>query len=286
MAIREVSDLVEAREALGGELRRLRREAGLTSRQLAESCGWLPSKVSQIENGKQTPSSRDINSWTEVALAPQAAPALREQLLSLESFYRDWRRQSASGVSFAQKRWLDMESKVRYLRVFEPHFVPGLLQTAEYARGRLAAHAHLHDAPDDVDEAVRLRLQRQEILYQTERQFFFLVAEFGLRSGAYATAGEMVTQIEQLISAMSHRNVDIGVISRQTEWGVNVDHGFWIFDDDHVLVEVVTAELRLAQPDELATYRRVFQRLSDEAMHGDDAQSLLSRIASDLRQEL
>src|SRR5207302_7561829 len=87
------TNVAQAREALGAHLRQLRRDADMTGRELAAACGWLPSKVSKIENGKQSPSPADIRAWAHAAGHPEAEAALRAELATLESFFRDWRRQ-------------------------------------------------------------------------------------------------------------------------------------------------------------------------------------------------
>ncbi|MEV6772592.1 Rid family hydrolase [Nocardia sp. NPDC051030] len=60
-----MSNVHKAREALGQQLRDLRRDAGLTGRQLADLAAWHPSKVTKIEYGKQTPTEDDIRKWCE-----------------------------------------------------------------------------------------------------------------------------------------------------------------------------------------------------------------------------
>ncbi|MGW7529995.1 helix-turn-helix domain-containing protein [Streptomyces sp. NPDC054783] len=277
-----MSDVAHAREVLGDTLRQLRRDSGLTGRQLAAKCGWLPSKVANIESGRQTPTSRDINVWTTAAGVPNAAPALKKRLNAIEAFYRDWHRQTSSGVSFTQSRWVEREARSTSLRVFEPHFVPGLLQTPDYARGRLSDHARLHDAPDDVEQAVATRLQRQELLREENKRFHFVITELALLSGAYATENVMAAQIEHLLSFFSRTNIALGVLPIRTSWGVNVDHGFWIFDDAYVLAETVTAEIRLTQPEELSTYRRVFQSLAGRAQYDEAAQDILDSALANL----
>ena len=92
----------------------------------------------------------------------------------------------------------------------------------------------------------------------------------------------MIGQIDQLSAAIARANVTLGVIPLRSEWDFNVDHGFWIFDDNHILIELVPAEFRLTQPDELATYRIVFQNLAEKASYGDDARRVLAEIALSL----
>ena len=68
-----MSSFQRAREALGLRLRELRRDAQLTGRELAQSQGWHPSKVSKIEAGKQTPSQADIRAWAVACRRPDLA---------------------------------------------------------------------------------------------------------------------------------------------------------------------------------------------------------------------
>lgn len=59
------SNVHEARDALGKRLRELRQAADMSGRQLAESLSWPPSKVSKLENGRQTPTDDDIRKWAD-----------------------------------------------------------------------------------------------------------------------------------------------------------------------------------------------------------------------------
>jgi len=69
------TDYQQAREALGVRLRELRLSAPgrrLTGAELAEQHGWNKSKVSRLENGKQTPTPGDLRKWAEAAGQPEA----------------------------------------------------------------------------------------------------------------------------------------------------------------------------------------------------------------------
>jgi hypothetical protein len=272
-------DLLQARQDLGSILRGLRRQAGLSVRALATACGWLPSKIILLEDGRELPTHRDVAAWVAATSAVDAGPELQEQLRALENAFRSWQHQSGQT---SQRRWLQMEAAARQLRSFEPHFVPGLLQTAAYARLRLEAHARLHYSSDDVEAAVAARLQRQELLGQPDRKFSFLITEYGLRPGAYGGREVMAEQIEKILRMPPLEQVQIGVIPSDTLWDFNVDHGFWIFDRSHVIVETVTAELRLTDHREVATYSRVFEGLEAKAVRGQEAREVLGGILEDL----
>jgi transcriptional regulator with XRE-family HTH domain len=274
-----VSNIQQAREALGTHLRALRRDAGLNGKEFAAQLGWTASKVSKLELGQQTPTPADLVAWAEAAGAPDAAEALNGQLVALESFYQEYRRRVRSGMRFRQQEAFDTEAKARHIRVFDTHYVTAFFQTAEYARAMLSKGARLHGAPDDIDEAVATRLRRQDLLYRPGKQFHVVVSEAVLRSGAAAPPEVMTTQLDRLVAATTlGPNVRLGIIPFDVEWPVFLDHGFWIIDDDFVIVETLAAELRLTRPDEVETYAKVFDQLAAVASYGAAARAIITRV--------
>src|SRR5262249_35599255 len=78
------SNVHEARNALGKRLRELRQAAGFSGRQLAELLSWPSSKVSKLENGRQTPSDHDIRGWTRATNSEAETEGLLASLHTLE----------------------------------------------------------------------------------------------------------------------------------------------------------------------------------------------------------
>jgi transcriptional regulator with XRE-family HTH domain len=274
-----VTQVQEARGALGLRLRELRREAGLTGAGLAASLSWPASKVSKLENGRQTPTDDDILAWTGVTGAP--AEALLASLHTLETQHAEWRRVLRAGLSAVQREQANLEEKTKLLRAFEVTLVPGLLQTAEYARARFAEAARVHGLPSNVDEAVRSRLRRQEVLYRPDKRFRFVVAEAALRF-RLCPDEVMLAQLERLVALSAMRNVELGIIGFDAQYVVSPWHGFWIYDDDLVTVETQSAELNLAQPQEIELYRRVFDELAAVASYASAARAIILRAIDDL----
>lgn len=254
----------------------------MTGRELAAACGWLPSKVSKIENGKQTPSPADVRVWTDATGHPEAEAALRAELAALESFFRDWRRQLKAGMRFRQTESLGLEAEIRHLRVWEPNYIPGLLQTAEYARIRLAQGAQLFSAPDDLDAAVAVRMNRQHVLHLPTKRFDFLISEGALRDGNAAPPDVMAGQLDRLMVTTTHTGVKLGVVPAGTMWPFHADNGFWLYDAGAVIIETLTAELRLTHADEVTVYTRVHAALAEVAVYGTAARSLISAALSAL----
>jgi transcriptional regulator with XRE-family HTH domain len=281
-----VTSVQQAREALGGKLRELRQATDINGRQLAERLSWPASKISKLETGRQTPSEADIRAWVNATTnEPQDAAALRAMLHTLETAHAEWQRLLRGGVHHHQGTWADMERKTNRLRVFEPAHVPGLLQTAGYARHRLAQAIAVFGTTNDIDAAVQARLARQDVLYAPRKHFHFVITEAVLRY-RLCPPEVMLPQLDRLVAASTLPNVRLGVIDFGTAYVIAPGHGFWMFDDDRVLVEIFSAELTLAQPQEIELHTKVFGAMTSVASYGAAARAIITRVMEDLRATL
>jgi transcriptional regulator with XRE-family HTH domain len=276
------SNLQQAREALGARLRELRRASGLNGKQFATKLGWYgASRVSKLELGQQTPSEHDLIEWTTACNAPEVLAELRVQLNALETFYNEWKRQLYAGVHARQLGFVELNAETTNYRTFQCCVAPGLLQTPEYAYHRFEYGAALQRVPPSVEEAVRLRMQRQDVLHARGKRFHFVITEAALRY-TLAPHDVMLGQLDKLLMATALRNVRLGVIP----FGALIETGAWnefeIFDDRLVTVETFSAELRLTQPGEIELYKRVFDQMAEAALYGDQARRLISHVARTL----
>lgn len=272
-----------AREALGSRLRDLRRDAGLTGRQLADLAGWPNSKVSKIEYGKQVPSEADIHAWCQHAQAEDQEVDLLATVRDIETMYVEWRRRLRTGTRRRQEKSLKLEAETKLLCWYEPVLVPGLLHTAEYAAAVMSRVIWFYDIPDDLDAGVAARMERQQILYKGRQRFRFLIAEQAL----YTKVGDdsvMTAQLDRLLTLLSLPRVSLGIIPAQTGYRVPSNQ-FIMFDDRAVHVETVSAELAISQPREIALYAKAFEELSRLAVYGQKARALirqaLTKLAAD-----
>lgn len=274
-----------AREALGGRLREIRRQSGLTGRRLAERLDWPPSKVSKLENARQTPTGDDIRAWCAGCEAGDEVDGLLASLHTLELRHAEWRRVLRAGASGHQSEISALDAKTRLFRAFECSVIPGLLQTAGYARARFAEGIATHGGHNDIDAAVAGRLARQQILYNTSKRFHFVMTEAALR---YRTAPSevMLGQLDRLVAATTLPNVRLGVIAFGTTYVSTPLHGFWLLDDDLVMVETVSAELNLAQPEEVELYGRIFAAQAAVASYGAQAREIITAVMGELQSSL
>ncbi|HET9140079.1 helix-turn-helix transcriptional regulator [Actinophytocola sp.] len=274
----------EARTALGKRLREAREAAGLSGRQLAESLSWPPSKVSKLENGRQAPTDDDIRAWTGATGAEDETDALLASLHTLEVQHAEWQRILRTGLKPHQRDLMELDQKTRLLRAFEVTVVPGLLQTAEYARFRFAEVAHSLNLPNDIDDAVAARVRRQEILYRPDKRFHFVLTEAAVRFRLCPTE-VMLGQLDRLLSLSQLPTVRLGIIGFETPYATPPQHGFWIHDDERVLVETYSAELDLRQPQEIELYTNTFEQLAGIASYGRSARKIINRVIEDIAPE-
>lgn len=280
-----VSNVHQARSALGSRLRELRQRAHLSGRQLAEALAWPPSKVSKLENGRQTPSDDDIRNWTRVTNGDGEAAALLASLHTLEVQHAEWRRILRTGLRPRQNELAELDQKTRTFRAFEATVIPGLLQTAEYARARFAEGIRMLKLPNDINEAVQGRIRRQEILYRPDKRFHFVLTEAALRM-RLCPPEVMLGQLDRLVSFSGLPNVRFGIIGFETRYATSPWHGFWLYDNDRVLVETYSAALNLAQPQEIVLYSSVFDELAAVASYGRAARAIMTRVIDDLAPEV
>lgn len=271
----------EARDALGRRLRELRTAASMTGQAVAEALSWPHSKVSKLENARQTPTEDDIRAWTRATGHPEETEALLATLRTLEVRHAEWQRQLRGGLRPHQRKLAELDARTRLFRAFEPTFVPGLLQTGEYARYRFTQSVTVHRVHDDVDEAVAARLLRQEVLYRSDKRFHFVLTEAVLHY-RLCPPEIMLGQLDRLLSLSTLPNVRLGVIGFEASYAVAPAHGFWILDEDRVMVETFSAELNLEQPQEIALYAGVFDALAGAASYGRAGRAVITRVAEQL----
>jgi hypothetical protein len=240
--------------------------------------------VSKLENGRQTPSDDDVRAWTRATDNGGETEALLASLHTLEVQHAEWQRILRSGIRPRQTELADLDQKTRYFRAFEATVVPGLLQTAEYARARFAEGIRLLKVRNDINEAVQGRVQRQEILYRPDKRFHFILTEAALRL-RLCSPEVMLGQLDRLVSFSALPNVRLGIIGFETQYATSPWHGFWIYDNDRVLIETYSAALNLAQPQEIELYAAIFDQLAGIASYGRATRAIITRVIDDLAPE-
>jgi transcriptional regulator with XRE-family HTH domain len=271
----------KVQEALGLRLRNLRKDAGLTGRELAAATGWHFTRISKLEHGVQAPTDQDIRTWCQVCGTEDQAADLIAQARAIESMYVEFRRRARSGVKQLMLAFQQTYDRAEQFRIYEHNVIPGLFQTADYIRAMLSFWARFLNTASDVDEAVAARLQRQSIIYESKRRFAVVLEENALRTW-FGNAETMAGQLDRLLTVMTLPNVALGIVPTMIEREAVSTTGFWIFDDKLVALETPSASIEVTQPQEIALYASMFDMLRRAALYGPEARAILIRVQGEL----
>ncbi|RDG35793.1 helix-turn-helix domain-containing protein [Streptomyces corynorhini] len=272
-----------ARKAIAARLRELRLEAGLKGHELAARCGWHKSKVSRLENAITPPSDDDIRAWCAACGTDNHTADLIAASRTADSAYVEWRRLQRTGLRRLQESRMPLYERTRLFRSYASHVVPGLFQTPAYASALLSAIGRFHDASGDVVEAVAARMARSRVLHNGGHRFTLVLEESVLRY-QLGTPEAMTSQLGHLLSVMSLPAVSLGVIpfaARERDlWTLEA---FNVFDDQRVHVELLSAQVTISAPSEIALYLRAFAKLREIAVYGTEARGLVTSAIDALR---
>lgn len=263
----------QQRESLGSRLREIRFGAGLSGAELARRNGWHPTKVSKLEFGRTLPSLDDLVAYCRDCDAPGQLADLTATRRNIDTAYLEWQKVLGTGTKRRQKAFIKSEAEARILRGYEPTVIPGLLQTADYAARILRKVIAFQQVPNDLDEGVSARIRRQQVLYQRDHLFHFVVAEQAL----YTTVGDdqtMIGQLDRLLAVQGMPRVTLGIVPATAPFEMTTT-AFVMFDTKMVFMEGVTAELTITQPREVKVYHRTFDALARQAVTGEGARALI-----------
>ncbi|WP_031073559.1 helix-turn-helix domain-containing protein [Streptomyces sp. NRRL WC-3742] len=265
----------KARQALARRLSEIRKDAGISGRELAARCGWSESKSSRIENARTPPSDADIRAWCRACDAGDQVPDLVAANRQSTDAHVQWRRLQRSGLRQLQESTADLYRQTKVFRIYVSDVVPGFLQTPRYAEALLSCIADFRGTPNDVTDAVAARMKRNAVLNNGAHRFSFVLEESVLRYRV-CSAETMAAQLGHLLGVMDLPNVAVGIIPFLAQRNVWPMPTFTIFDGARVHADTLDAASTLTQPSQVDLYARAFERLSQETVRGATARSLVT----------
>jgi transcriptional regulator with XRE-family HTH domain len=201
------------RMLVGSELRRLREAAGVTAKDAGYAIRGSYSKISRLELGRTSFKLRDVADL--LTLYGVSGDADRDALLALarQANVPGWWHPYADLLPGWFEDYLGLEQAARIIRCYEVQFVPGLLQTEDYARAVIGLR---YGGPVETERRVRLRMQRQQIFRrQVPTQLWAVIDEAALRR-PYGGRATMRAQLRQLIEVAAHPHITVAVVPFST----------------------------------------------------------------------
>ncbi|MFJ8010772.1 Scr1 family TA system antitoxin-like transcriptional regulator [Streptomyces fagopyri] len=198
-----------------------RAEAGTEGKAIAAQLGWQASKVSRLQNGKQTPTRADLTGWARAIGRADVEGELHGLLaaLDMKQRHQSWRRQLADGHRSRQEIAIRQTADTSVVRGLEVSRIRGLFQTLEYARTMFDTNAEFRGIPSTTEAAVETRMRRQEALYDPEKSFRFLICEAALYHRP-CPADVMAEQLDRLYNLVGQRRVELGIIPSRPSFAV------------------------------------------------------------------
>jgi transcriptional regulator with XRE-family HTH domain len=268
-------------------LRALRAKAGLSQTALARAGGkgWSQPKVSRLEAGTQRPTEADIRTWADACGDVSSADPLVAQLEELKALRIGHKGRERHGLASLQVPYIEMVDKSSFICQVDVTFIPGLLQTADYARHLLTKLDKLDprrapETAEDIERAVMVRVRRQQGLYNEAKRFEFIVAEAVLRY-VLVPVDVMLEQLARLQNVTDLSNVRLGIIPFGVELETAPQNKFEVYDD-LVIVESFTDDT-VPNDEDTELYLHLLGALWAEALEGPDARTLIRKAANDLR---
>ncbi|MEU4475531.1 helix-turn-helix transcriptional regulator [Micromonospora sp. NPDC023888] len=275
------------RMLLGAQLRRLRESSGVTR----EGAGWeirsSESKISRMELGRVGFKERDVSDL--LTLYGVTEEHERDALLKLarDANSPGWWHRYGDVLPTWFQSYLGLEAAAALIRSYEVQFVPGLLQTREYARA-VVLLGHGTAGPDEIDRRVALRMQRQQLLHrESPPQLWAVVDEAALRR-PIGGPEVMREQLTALIEATKSPNIRLQVIPFAAGGHAAAGGAFTIlrFGDqelpDIVYIEQLTSAIYLDKRDDLDYYAVAMERLCVEAEPPERTAEILGGLLDDL----
>ncbi|MFJ2391159.1 MULTISPECIES: helix-turn-helix transcriptional regulator [unclassified Streptomyces] len=184
--------------------------------------------------------------------------------------------------------YVSLEGAATLIRSYEPHFVPGILQTEEYARGVLKAGAVGQTRPEDIERHVALRMQRQDLLVREGAPRIWAVMDETALRRPVGGPEVMRAQVDKLIESTKLPNVTLQVVPFSTGPHAGTYGPFVLFRfampelPDMVYSEYLTGAVYLDERSEVATHLEVMDRMAAQAATAHRTKEILL----DLRKEL
>ncbi|MGH3326734.1 MAG: helix-turn-helix domain-containing protein [Streptomycetales bacterium] len=254
---------------LGSQLRRLREQKGIAREAAGFEIRSSESKISRMELGRVSFKERDVSDL----LALYGVSAVeREALVALVRHANTpgWWQSFSDVLPAWFQAYVDLEEAASRIRTYEVQFVPGLLQTPDYARAVVGA-SHTEAPAEDVERVVSLRMRRQQILTRPDPPRMWAVIDEAPLRRPIGGPEVMRGQLEHLLAVAALPNVTVQVVpfhagGHAAEAGAFSLLRFPEADlPDVVYLEQLTGALYLDKREDVDHYTRVMERLTVQA---------------------
>jgi hypothetical protein len=260
------------RMILGRQLQALREKAGLSYDQAAAAIYSSPYTVRRMERAEGGLKPLTVKSLLMAYGITDPAEIDAFLALARDASKPGWWHSYNDVLPTWFRTLIGLEEAAALIRGYDPHSIPGLLQTSDYARASVVTG--FPDATEEeITRRVELRLARQHILSRpAPPKLWLVIDEAALRRPAATTGPEVMrTQVDALIQAAQQPGITIQVLPFTAGMHPAMYGPFRIFrfdtsqQPDIVYGESMTSAFYIDKPDETASYTQALDRISAQA---------------------
>ena len=258
------------RIVLGTQLRRLREASGITREAAGDAIRASHAKISRLELGRVGIKERDIEDL--LTLYGVVDPAERLEYLSLvrRANAPGWWQQYGDLLPSWFEMYLRLEQASAFIRTYQVQFVPGLLQTEEYARSVILV-GHRSESAEEIDRRVYLRISRQKMLTEPGSPKLWAVVDEAALSRPFGSPGVMRAQLQRLLEMTELPNVILQVLPFERGAHAAAGGPFTILRfaepdlPDIVYLEQLTSAVYLDKRPDVENYLAVMEQVTVQA---------------------
>jgi hypothetical protein len=275
------------RMLLGAQLRRLRESASVSRDDAGYHIRASGSKISRMELGRVSFKERDVTDLLEFYGIDDQVERDKLVQLTKDANATPWYQKYQGVVPDWFNVFVGLEEAAQLIRVYEIQFVPGLLQTEEYARAVTLQGSPGLD-PEEVESRVALRMGRQKLLTRENPPRYWVIMDEAALRRPMGGRDVHVGQIEHLMDLVGEPNITIQVMpfrygGHAAEGGAFTIMRFPETDlPDVVYLEYLSGAIYIDKPEEVERYAAVMERLSVAGTSPDRTRELLSGILKEI----
>jgi len=274
------------RRRLGAELRRLRDAHSRKLDEVASELGLVASTLSRIETGKAPIKTAYLKHLLDMYEVND--PGARQLLVDMarEGHRKGWWSDYDDVLPSGFDIYVGLEAEAKTLRAYEANFVPGLLQTSEYATAILRG-LHPRDSDEQIERLVELRLFRQRKLDQEPPLDLWLILDEGAIRRRVGGPEVMRCQLDHLIESAGLPNVTIQVLGFDAGAHAGLDGPFAILqfdfaDPDVAYTEGMSGFVYLEKEREVRMCVEAFDRMRASAMSPESSLGFIRTVRTEL----
>lgn len=274
------------RIVLGAQLRRLREAADISRSEAGYAIRGSESKISRLELGRVGLKDRDVTDLlTMYGVTDQADRDMFLEMVARSNQPGWWHRYTDLMPDWFHD-YVGLEEAASRILTYELQFVPGLLQTEDYARA-IASHGRPELADKAVEQRVTLRMHRQKILARQGAPRLWAVIDESVLYRPIGGVAVLRGQLEHLLAVTKQKHITLQVLPYSLS-GYAAENSFAMlrFDEpelpDIVYIEHGGGALYLDRSKELELYGRMFDRVTVDAHTPDRTRQVLTKRLAEL----